>query len=75
MEQTSANLHENLNSVSEAQTHYRLNESTGRKRAEDLNNRVMHWSIGQSFVVIVITIGQVIILKNFFADKQNTIRT
>ena len=42
------------------QTHHRLREATGRKRAEDLNERVMIWSMGQTAVFIVISIGQVI---------------
>lgn len=75
LEQSSVNIHENLNSLIEAQTHYRLNENKGRKRAEDLNSKVLWWSIGEASVVMVVTIGQVLILKNFFSDKKGTIRT
>ncbi|RWS08923.1 transmembrane emp24 domain-containing protein 7-like protein [Dinothrombium tinctorium] len=73
MEHSTVNIHENLNQVLDAQTHYRLNEAKGRKRAEELNARVMNWSIGESFVILVITIGQVMILKNFFTDRKSTI--
>ncbi|RWS24385.1 cop-coated vesicle membrane protein P24-like protein [Leptotrombidium deliense] len=75
MEHTAVNLHENLNQVIDAQTHYRLNEATGRKRAEDLNHRVMYWSIGETFVILMVTVGQVFILKNFFTDRKSTIST
>jgi hypothetical protein len=75
LEQSSANIHENLNSLIEAQTHYRLNENKGRKRAEDLNSKVLWWSLSEAAVVITITIAQVVILKNFFSDKKSTIRT
>lgn len=71
MEQSASVVHESLNSVIEAQTHYRLNEAKGRKRAEDLNTRVMWWSIVETLFVITLGIGQVFILKNFFADKKS----
>lgn len=70
MEQSSANIHEGLNSVLDAQTHYRLNEAKGRKRAEELNTRVLWWSLIETCVVLLIGVGQVMILKNFFTDKK-----
>ncbi|XP_054162817.1 transmembrane emp24 domain-containing protein 7-like [Oppia nitens] len=73
MEQSSANIHESLNSVIDAQTHYRLNESKGRKRGEDLNTRVLWWSLIETSVVLLIGVGQVMILKNFFTDKRISI--
>lgn len=73
MEQTAATIHESLNSVIDAQTHYRLNEAKGRKRAEDLNTRVMYWSIAETCFVIFLGVGQVLVLRNFFTDKKGTI--
>ena len=70
MEQSSVSIHENLNQIIEKQTHYRLNESHGRKRADDLNTRVMSWSLFETCVVLLIGVGQVMILKNFFSDKR-----
>lgn len=67
------NVHETLNNILDAQTHYRLNEGKGRKRAEELNSRVMWWSLLETFVVLTIGIGQVMILKNFFTDKRTVI--
>jgi protein ERP2 len=47
-----------------------LREAQGRKRAEDLNERVMWWSIVETLAVLIITVGQVFVLKNFFAEKK-----
>ena len=72
MEQTCVNIHENLNTILDAQTHYRLNEAKGRKRGEDLNLRVMYWSICETILIFIIGFGQVMVLKNFFTDKKST---
>jgi hypothetical protein len=47
--------------VDDYQTHHRLREATARKRAEDLNERVTYWSLGQTAVVVLIGVGQVYI--------------
>lgn len=73
MEQTSQSIHESLNSVIDAQTHYRLNEAKGRKRAEDLNTRVMWWSIAETCFVLILGVGQVVVLRNFFTDNKGSI--
>lgn len=39
LESSSQTIHENLNGIIDYQTHHRLRESQGRKRAEDLNER------------------------------------
>lgn len=39
LESSAQQIHENLNSVIDYQTHHRLREAQGRKRAEDLNER------------------------------------
>lgn len=70
MESSSQTLHENLNKVVDYQTHHRLRESQGRKRAEDLNERVLLWAIGETVAIIVIGIGQVVILKSLFSEKK-----
>lgn len=70
MESSSQKIHEDLNSVIDFQTHHRLREAQGRKRAEELNERVLMWAFGETFGILIITIGQVMILKNFFADKK-----
>jgi len=70
MESSSQQLHENLNKVVDYQTHHRLRESQGRKRAEDLNERVLLWAVGETVAIVVIGIGQVVILKNLFSEKK-----
>lgn len=70
IETVANNIHEKLKAVDDLQTHHRLRETSGRKSAEDLNERVLWWSLGQAFVMLLIFFGQVTILKSFFADKR-----
>nr|CAD7453570.1 unnamed protein product [Timema tahoe] len=70
MESSAQELHKSLNSIIDYQTHHRLSEAQGRKRAEDLNERVMWWSVLETFAILVITVGQVLVLRNFFAEKK-----
>jgi len=70
LESSAQTIHENLNSMVDYQTHHRLREAQGRKRAEDLNERVLLWSVFETIGVLVIAIGQVLILRNFFAEKR-----
>ncbi|KAF7385873.1 hypothetical protein HZH66_011715 [Vespula vulgaris] len=44
MESSAQVVHENLNNILDYQTHHRLREAQGRKRAEDLNERVLWWT-------------------------------
>lgn len=70
METSAQELHKSLNTILDFQTHHRLREAQGRKRAEDLNERVLWWSIMETILILTITIGQVFVLKNFFTDKK-----
>uniref|UniRef100_A0A6M2E038 Putative cargo transport protein n=1 Tax=Xenopsylla cheopis TaxID=163159 RepID=A0A6M2E038_XENCH len=70
LESSAQEIHRSLTSILNYQTHHRLREAQGRKRAEDLNERVMWWSIFETLTVLVITVGQVYILKNFFSEKK-----
>ncbi|XP_015919020.1 transmembrane emp24 domain-containing protein 7 [Parasteatoda tepidariorum] len=72
LETSSANVHEHLNTIIDYQTHHRLMEAQGRKRAEDLNTRVMYWSMGETILIICIGVGQVIVLRNFFSEKKGS---
>ncbi|GFN88741.1 transmembrane emp24 domain-containing protein 7 [Plakobranchus ocellatus] len=45
METSSVNVFESLKSVIDYQTHHRLREAQGRGFAEDLNERVLYWSV------------------------------
>ncbi|XP_075345328.1 transmembrane emp24 domain-containing protein 7 isoform X2 [Mycteria americana] len=72
MESACVSIHEALKSVIDYQTHFRLREAQGRSRAEDLNTRVAYWSIGEAVILLVVSIGQVFLLKSFFSDKRTT---
>lgn len=71
MESSAVINHERLNQVVDYQTHFRLSESQGRAFAEDLNERVMYWSVGQSVIILIVGIGQVLVMKGFFTDKRH----
>jgi len=70
MESSAQEVHENLNSIVDYQTHHRLRETTGRKRAEDLNERIMVWSAFVTVAIFVVGFGQVLVLKSFFSEKK-----
>lgn len=70
MESSAQEVHKNLNSILDYQTHHRLREAQGRKRAEDLNERVLWWSIMETACILFIAVGQTFILKNFFTDRS-----
>lgn len=67
---SSQNIHKSLNDILDAQTHHRLREAQGRKRAEELNERVMWWSCLETAAMLIIGIGQILVLRNFFTDRK-----
>lgn len=73
MESSSESMHNNLNTIVDYQTHHRLREAQGRKRAEDLNARVLYWSIGETLAMLVIFVGQVFVLKGFFTERKTIV--
>lgn len=70
METSALNVHKTLQRIEEFQTHYRLSENQGRKRAEDLNERVLWWSVIETCGILTISVGQVLILRNFFTERK-----
>lgn len=70
MESSSADTHKALSTIIDFQTHHRLREAQGKKRADEMNERVLWWSVIQTFVIMLISVGQVIILKNFFTERK-----
>lgn len=70
METSISAIHEDLVTVLDYQTHHRLREAQGRKRAEHLNERVFYWSLGETIIILSVCVGQVFILKNFFSEKR-----
>lgn len=59
LETSAAKIGDNLRVADDFQTHHRLREATGRKRAEELNERVLLWSLGQTGTIILLGIAQV----------------
>ena len=70
MESNVENIHKNLEKTIDYQTHHRLRESSGRIQAEELNERVQIWSLGQFCLIIVVSIGTVMFLRSFFPDRK-----
>ncbi|PIO72694.1 Emp24/gp25L/p24 family protein [Teladorsagia circumcincta] len=59
LENSAVAIADKLRVVDDYQTHHRLREATGRKRAEQLNERVLLWSLGQTALIVLIGIAQV----------------
>lgn len=57
MEQTAQEIHKSLSAILDYQTHHRLREAQGRKRGEDLNERVLWFSIIETSAILVIAIS------------------
>ncbi|XP_052861404.1 transmembrane emp24 domain-containing protein 7 [Anopheles cruzii] len=70
LETSAQEIHKALNAILDYQTHHRLREAQGRKRAEDLNERVLWWSLTETAAILLIAIGQVLVLRNFFSEKK-----
>ncbi|XP_033199847.1 transmembrane emp24 domain-containing protein 7 [Bombus vancouverensis nearcticus] len=70
MESSAEEVHKHLNSILDYQTHHRLREAQGRKRAEDLNNRVLLWSVMETLTILIISVGQVYVLRTFFTERK-----
>uniref|UniRef100_A0A183B6S0 GOLD domain-containing protein n=1 Tax=Echinostoma caproni TaxID=27848 RepID=A0A183B6S0_9TREM len=59
-----------LSHAESTQIELRNRELGDRLVAEDLNKAVLYWSLAVTVVIFVTTVGQVTVLKNFFADKK-----
>jgi len=70
METSAQLIHNELKIIIDYQTHHRLREAQGRVFAEDLNERVQYWSVGQAVIILLVGIGQVMVLRSFFTDKR-----
>lgn len=65
-------IHEAITAVVDFQRKYRVHEAIGRHLAERLNKMVSWWSLGQTVVVMLCGLGQVIALRTFFTDKRKS---
>lgn len=73
LESSCVAIHETLKVVTESQTWYRLREAHDRTKAEHLLERVTYWSVGETVLLFVIGIGQVMMLRSFFSDKKGSV--
>ncbi|KAM9366295.1 transmembrane emp24 domain-containing protein 3 [Symphorus nematophorus] len=73
LESSCVAIHEVLKSVADSQTWYRLREAHDRTKAEHLLERVTYWSIGETVLLFVIGIGQVVLLRSFFTEKKGSV--
>jgi len=73
IETSAVQIHESLKVIIDYQTHHRLREATSRDMAEYLNERVQYWSLGQAVVILAISLVEVYVLRNFFAEKKDRI--
>ncbi|XP_074862806.1 transmembrane emp24 domain-containing protein 3-like isoform X2 [Carettochelys insculpta] len=73
MESTCVNVHQALSTVIDSQTHYRLREAQDRIRAEELNHHIFCWSVGQTVLLLVVSVSQVMLLRSFFAERRATL--
>ncbi|CAJ1049011.1 transmembrane emp24 domain-containing protein 3 [Xyrichtys novacula] len=73
LESSCVSIHESLRTVADSQTWYRLREAHDRTKAEHLLERVTYWSIGETILLFVIGIGQVLMLRSFFNDKRGSV--
>ncbi|XP_053175391.1 transmembrane emp24 domain-containing protein 3 [Scomber japonicus] len=73
LESTCVSIHEILKVVADSQTWYRLREAHDRTKAEHLLERVTFWSVGETVLLFVIGIGQVMLLRSFFTDKKGSV--
>uniref|UniRef100_A0A8D0HPS1 Transmembrane p24 trafficking protein 3 n=1 Tax=Sphenodon punctatus TaxID=8508 RepID=A0A8D0HPS1_SPHPU len=70
LESACVTIHEALNTVIDSQTRYRLREAQDRNRADDLHDRVSYWSTGETLLLLVVSMSQVMLLKSFFTEKR-----
>ncbi|XP_077375952.1 transmembrane emp24 domain-containing protein 3 [Festucalex cinctus] len=72
LESTCVSIHEILKVVTESQNWYRLREAHDRNRADHINGCITLWSIAETIMLFLVSVGQVVLLKSYFRDKKST---
>ncbi|XP_055305906.1 transmembrane emp24 domain-containing protein 7-like [Sitodiplosis mosellana] len=72
MESRADQIHDYLENIINLQTYYRLREGYGRRFAKELNDRVLWWSVTQTFVILIIGITQVLVLRKLFEKDPSS---
>ncbi|XP_065052059.1 transmembrane emp24 domain-containing protein 7-like [Rhopilema esculentum] len=73
LETSIVNIHDSMRVAELYQNHHRIREANGRLVAEGLYEKVVWWSLGQTMIIVLIGIGQVLLLRSFFAVKKEQI--
>ncbi|KAM6949969.1 transmembrane emp24 domain-containing protein 3 [Lycodopsis pacificus] len=73
LESSCVAIHEVLKTVADSQTWYRLREAHDRTKADHLLDRVTYWSVGETVLLFVIGVGQVMMLKSFFSERKGSV--
>ena len=73
VETSIVNIHDSMRVAELYQNHHRIREANGRLAAQGLHDQVMWWSIGQTVIILIVGIGQVLLLRGFFAVKKENI--
>lgn len=73
VETSMVNIHDSMRIVELYQNHHRIREANGRLSAQSLSEKVMWWSVGQTFIVLFVAIAQVFMLRSFFAIRKEQI--
>ncbi|XP_066923818.1 transmembrane emp24 domain-containing protein 3-like isoform X1 [Clytia hemisphaerica] len=73
IESSAVQIHESLNTIIDYQTHHRLREAKSRSLAEYIFERVNYWSIGQTLIMLGMSLLQVFTLKRLFTEKRDRI--
>ncbi|XP_003969553.1 transmembrane emp24 domain-containing protein 3 [Takifugu rubripes] len=73
LESSCVTIHELIKTVTELQTRSRLRDALDHTKAEDLLKRVTFWSIGETLLLFVIGIGQVMMLRSFFTERKSSV--
>lgn len=64
-----------VSKIKNMQMHHKLWEMEGRDRAEELNTKVLLWSIMESAFILAILVGQIFLVKRNFTNNIATQRT
>jgi hypothetical protein len=64
-------LSDGLQAIIEEQQFYKVREMSHRDMAEDLNTKVVLWSIVEVVVLVVLSVFQVYYLRHFFNVKRS----
>eukprot|EP00054_Salpingoeca_dolichothecata_P037439 m.10922 g.10922 ORF g.10922 m.10922 type:complete len:204 (+) comp7519_c0_seq1:46-657(+) len=70
IETSLVSMHDSLKKVVDYQTHHRMRESTHRKTAEYMNNRVQLVSAGEAILLVAISLFQVLYLRSLFSEPR-----